>query len=46
LPGAGYLISYDDPVGVARELIAFCGRPAPTTLALNQRTAENSERTR
>jgi pimeloyl-ACP methyl ester carboxylesterase len=25
LPGAGYLISYDDPVGVARELIAFCG---------------------
>jgi pimeloyl-ACP methyl ester carboxylesterase len=25
LPGAGYLICYDDPVGVARELIAFCG---------------------
>lgn len=25
LPGAGYLIAYDDPVGVARELIAFCG---------------------
>jgi pimeloyl-ACP methyl ester carboxylesterase len=25
LAGAGYLISYDDPVGVARELIAFCG---------------------
>jgi len=46
LPGAGYLISYDDPVGVARELIAFCGRPAPTTLALESRTAENPERTR
>jgi pimeloyl-ACP methyl ester carboxylesterase len=27
LPGAGYLLAYDDPVGVARELIAFCGRP-------------------
>lgn len=25
LPGAGHLIAYDDPVGVARELIAFCG---------------------
>ena len=25
LSGAGYLISYDDPVGLARELIAFCG---------------------
>ncbi len=25
LPGAGYLIAYDDPVGLARELIAFCG---------------------
>jgi pimeloyl-ACP methyl ester carboxylesterase len=25
LPGAGFLIAYDDPVGVARELIAFCG---------------------
>lgn len=25
LPGTGYLIAYDDPVGVARELIAFCG---------------------
>ncbi len=25
LPGTGFLIAYDDPVGVARELIAFCG---------------------
>jgi pimeloyl-ACP methyl ester carboxylesterase len=25
LPGAGFLLAYDDPVGVARELIAFCG---------------------
>jgi pimeloyl-ACP methyl ester carboxylesterase len=25
LPGTGYLIAYDDPVGCARELIAFCG---------------------
>lgn len=25
LAGAGFLIAYDDPVGVARELIAFCG---------------------
>jgi pimeloyl-ACP methyl ester carboxylesterase len=25
LPGAGFLIAYDDPVSVARELIAFCG---------------------
>jgi pimeloyl-ACP methyl ester carboxylesterase len=25
LPGAGFLVAYDDPVGVARELIAFCG---------------------
>ena len=25
LPGAGFLIAYDDPVGLARELIAFCG---------------------
>ena len=25
LTGAGYLVAYDDPVGVARELIAFCG---------------------
>ena len=24
LPGTGYLIAYDDPVGVARELSAFC----------------------
>jgi pimeloyl-ACP methyl ester carboxylesterase len=23
LPGTGFLIAYDDPVGVARELIAF-----------------------
>lgn len=26
LAGAGYLIAYDDPVGLARELIAFAGR--------------------
>jgi pimeloyl-ACP methyl ester carboxylesterase len=25
LSGTGFLIAYDDPVGVARELIAFCG---------------------
>jgi pimeloyl-ACP methyl ester carboxylesterase len=25
LRGTGFLIAYDDPVGVARELIAFCG---------------------
>ena len=25
LPGTGFLIAYDDPVGLARELIAFCG---------------------
>jgi pimeloyl-ACP methyl ester carboxylesterase len=25
LPGTGFLMAYDDPVGVARELIAFCG---------------------
>ena len=24
LEGAGYLLSYDDPVGLARELAAFC----------------------
>jgi pimeloyl-ACP methyl ester carboxylesterase len=25
LPGTGFLMAYDDPVGVGRELIAFCG---------------------
>jgi pimeloyl-ACP methyl ester carboxylesterase len=25
LAGAGFLLAYDDPVGLARELIAFCG---------------------
>jgi pimeloyl-ACP methyl ester carboxylesterase len=25
LPGTGLLMTYDDPVGVARELVAFCG---------------------
>jgi len=25
LPRTGFLIAYDDPVAVARELIAFCG---------------------
>lgn len=25
LPGTGFLMAYDDPVGVARELIWFCG---------------------
>ena len=25
LSGTGFLIAYDDPVGVARELAAFCG---------------------
>ncbi len=24
LAGTGYLLAYDDPVGVARELAAFC----------------------
>jgi pimeloyl-ACP methyl ester carboxylesterase len=24
LPGTGFLMAYDDPVGVARELAAFC----------------------
>jgi pimeloyl-ACP methyl ester carboxylesterase len=28
LPGTGFLLAYDDPVGVARELTAFCGQPA------------------
>ena len=25
LPGTGFLMAYDDPVGVAREIAAFCG---------------------
>ena len=25
IPGAGFLVAYDDPVALARELIAFCG---------------------
>ena len=25
LPGTGFLVAYDDPIGLARELIAFCG---------------------
>lgn len=25
LPGTGFLLAYDDPVGLARELAAFCG---------------------
>jgi pimeloyl-ACP methyl ester carboxylesterase len=25
LPGTGFLMAYDDPVGVARELVSFCG---------------------
>jgi pimeloyl-ACP methyl ester carboxylesterase len=25
LPGTGFLMAYDDPVGVAREIVAFCG---------------------
>jgi pimeloyl-ACP methyl ester carboxylesterase len=25
LPGTGFLMAYDDPVGLARELAAFCG---------------------
>jgi pimeloyl-ACP methyl ester carboxylesterase len=29
LGGAGFLLAYDDPVGVARELISFCGRETP-----------------
>jgi len=24
LPGTGFLIAYDDPIGVAREITAFC----------------------
>jgi pimeloyl-ACP methyl ester carboxylesterase len=27
LDRAGFLLAYDDPVGVARELISFCGQP-------------------
>ena len=26
LPGTGFLMAYDDPVGVARELLAFMGQ--------------------
>ena len=29
LPGTGFLMAYDDPVGLARELTAFCGRDEP-----------------
>jgi pimeloyl-ACP methyl ester carboxylesterase len=25
LPGTGFLIAYDDPVGLAREIVSFCG---------------------
>jgi hypothetical protein len=25
LPRTGFLLAYDDPVGLARELTAFCG---------------------
>jgi pimeloyl-ACP methyl ester carboxylesterase len=25
LPGTGFLMAYDDPVGLAREIVAFCG---------------------
>jgi pimeloyl-ACP methyl ester carboxylesterase len=25
LPSTGFLMAYDDPVGLARELAAFCG---------------------
>jgi hypothetical protein len=25
LPSTGFLVAYDDPVGLARELAAFCG---------------------
>jgi pimeloyl-ACP methyl ester carboxylesterase len=25
LPSTGFLMAYDDPVGLARELVAFCG---------------------
>ena len=28
LPGTGFLIAYDDPVGVAREIVAFCAPPS------------------
>jgi len=24
LPGTGFLMAYDDPVGLAREIAAFC----------------------
>ncbi len=34
LSDAGFLLAYDDPVGTARELIAFCGRaPAASRVA-------------
>jgi pimeloyl-ACP methyl ester carboxylesterase len=25
LPRTGFLIAYDDPVGLAREIVSFCG---------------------
>jgi pimeloyl-ACP methyl ester carboxylesterase len=25
IPGVGFLVAYDDPVALARELISFCG---------------------
>jgi len=33
LSGAGFLLAYDDPVGLARELISFCGRDDPSSAA-------------
>ncbi len=33
LPRTGFLIAYDDPVAVARELIAFCGGPSSAASA-------------
>jgi pimeloyl-ACP methyl ester carboxylesterase len=33
VPGTGYLMAYDDPVGVTRELLAFCGQRRPRRLS-------------
>ena len=44
LPGTGFLIAYDDPVGVARELTAFCALSASLRRADAARAASTSRR--
>ena len=39
LPRTGFLIAYDDPVGVAREIVAFCGEPVGASGPLPRRAA-------